>query len=96
LLVNFQDHCGDQLNDITTGRDICRGQLMRRADRHRWSRDAEADFDPALHAVTLQDDTSRTAPASVEHAPPQLLVKSHQIDMRPLVGTGNYQRGFFS
>jgi hypothetical protein len=53
LLVNFQDHCGDQLNEITAGRDIRRGQLMRRADWHRWSRDAEAGFNPALHAVTL-------------------------------------------
>jgi hypothetical protein len=53
LLVNFEDHGGDQLNQITAGRDIRRGQLMRWTNRHRWSRDAEAGFDPTLHTVTL-------------------------------------------
>jgi hypothetical protein len=53
LLVDFENHGGDQLNQITAGREIRRGQFMRRTGRHSWWRDAEAGFDPALHALTL-------------------------------------------
>jgi hypothetical protein len=54
LLVDFENHGGDQLNQITAERNTCPGRFMgRRTKMHRWSADAEASFDPALHAITL-------------------------------------------
>jgi hypothetical protein len=53
LLVDFENHGGDQLNQITADRGICRGWLDRQTNIERWSAGAKAAFYPALHALTL-------------------------------------------
>ena len=65
-------------------------------DMHPSLLNAEASFDPAFHAITLQQSTSRTARPSIEYAAAQLLVTSHQIGTRQTIGAGDCQRRFFS
>jgi hypothetical protein len=64
-------------------------------DMHTSFPDAEASFDPAFHAITLQQSTSRTARSSIEYAPPQLFVTSHEIGTPRTIGAGECQRLFF-
>jgi hypothetical protein len=51
--MDFQNHGGDQLNQIAAVSNTCPGRLTRRTNMHRWSGDAEASFNPALHAIAL-------------------------------------------
>jgi hypothetical protein len=91
LPIDFQNHGGDQLNQITAVSNTCPGRLRRRTKMHRWSAHAKAGFNPALHASALEKSTSRTAAAVVEHAPAQLLVKSREVDIGRRIGPGGCQ-----
>ena len=96
LLVDLENHGGDQMYELTAERNLRHRRLRRRRDMGTGPVITKAAFHPAPHTLALKQSTSRNSSRAVERATAQLVVESGQIQTRRYIGAGNRQRSFFS
>jgi hypothetical protein len=65
LLVDLENHGGDQMHELAAESDFRCGRRVRRANMSSRPMNTEAAFNPGPHAVTLEKSASRNSSATV-------------------------------